>query len=509
MSTTSSGSTLTVSSGNSLLSPDNHGSSQNLIDSSDSSNSRQHGISRKGGSKSPQLESNVSSSSLLAERKLGAGVEALFDSPIGGSRRGLADSPALAASSLLADAASMSNKAAGQLNPGVTLTGAASGVPNSGSVSAEASEQRTSRLRVYYCRACCLMLWIQMIRLIVGLATDESPLTLDLRHLGSYKLRFLIPALCVAIQAAVVSLIFIRNCDESNWLVPFYSNKDYLIRSRSNFRPKMRDHQRRVNVSLILTCIFATICSCSFVLYLAHGNYESLSFKALISPSSLSEKEWQTVRSMKYLKFEAFGVLALVILDAIWAVYSTFTCFLVCFYFNLICSIMKQRFHTISKIIEDLAESDTTKTTNQARKITTLYLEHNEACELVDESNDFWQYLIFFTYFTYIPAYCYCLYNLFFVDFESWTSFITWVMHNQTGFIILLVSFSAAGVSTEVSSSYLFVVSCGYHVIAKQSSCCSCCCRRYIFSLLQNHQEFKSLNQVVTWRPQVSGNLFD
>ena len=148
---------------------------------------------------------------------------------------------------------------------------------------------------------------------------------------------------------------------------------------------------------------------------------------------------------------EQLVLAVLLALDVLWAVYSTYICFLVSFYFNLICSIMKSRFHGISKIIEDLAESNTTKTTNQARKITTLYLEHNEACELLDESNDFWQYLIFFTYFTYIPAYCYCLYNLFFVDFEAWPSFITWVIHTHTGFIILLISFSAAGVSTEVS----------------------------------------------------------
>lgn len=328
---------------------------------------------------------------------------------------------------------------------------------------------KNKRASSIYCRIVCLCLWFHVLRLLAGLVVEKSILTLDFYYLGNYRIHFLIPALCLAVQVAAVSLIFIRNNEETNWLVPFYSSKDYLIRSRSNFRPKIEDYTKRVNISIIVALLLAVTSSVSLSAYLIHCGMQSEAMQSMwMSMSSPSGDELSTTptattvartgvaaatgSSAADLFTERTVLTVLLVYDILWAIYSTHICFLVAFYFNLICSIMKSRFHGISKIIEDLAESNTTKTTNQTRKITTLYLEHNEACELLDESNDFWQYLIFFTYFTYIPAYCYCLYNLFFVDFEAWPSFITWVIHTHTGFIILLISFSAAGVSTEVSN---------------------------------------------------------
>lgn len=316
------------------------------------------------------------------------------------------------------------------------------------------SASSPNKARIIYNRLVCLMLWLHVLRLLVGLVIEKSVLTMDFFYLGAYRIHFLIPALCMAIQAAAVSLIFIRNNEETNWLVPFYSSKDYLIRSRSNFRPKLEDYTRRVNISVVLALSLAMISSISLAAYLMHCCMQSEALRASLGKPATSGSITSTTINSGTWNQESIVLLILLVYDIIWAIYSTYICFLVSFYFNLICSIMKARFHGISKIIEDIAESNTTRTSNQARKITTLYLEHNEACELLDESNDFWQYLIFFTYFTYIPAYCYCLYNLFFVDFEPWPSFITWVIHTHTGFIILLISFSAAGVSTEVSCSH-------------------------------------------------------
>lgn len=303
-----------------------------------------------------------------------------------------------------------------------------------------------SRWRRIYCRLVCLFLWLNAFRMLAALLVEKSPLTLDFFYLSTHRIHFLIPVVCLAIQAAAVSLIFIRNNDETNWLVPFYSSKDYLIRSRSNFRPKIEDYSRRVNVSVVLGLLLAVTSAVSVSAYLAHCAMQAESMQM-----GAGEGGAVPAAELARLRMERTALSLLLVNDILWAFYSAYICFLVSFYFNLVCSIMKARFHGISMIIEDLTESNTTKTINQARKITTLYLEHNEACELLDESNDFWQYLIFFTYLTYIPAYCYCLYNLFFVDFEAWPSFIIWVIHTHTGFIILLISFSAAGVSTEVS----------------------------------------------------------
>lgn len=363
--------------------------------------------------------------------------------------------------------------------PGGLETEATDEQDQSSSTGAGSSVSRAKRMRSFYCILVCVCLWLHVLRLLVGLLIEKSLITLDFYCLGAYRIHFLIPALCLAIQAAAVSLIFIRNNDETNWLVPFYSSKDYLIRSRSNFKPKIEDYTRRVNISVALALVLALISSISLSTYLIHcvgqsdlmlahsgpGGAPSPASTSLATtgssssssaaPASSTGSKAQVAGTGELTQMERMVLAGLLVYDVAWAIYSTYICFLVSFYFNLICSIMKSRFHGISKIIEDLAESNTTKTTNQARKITTLYLEHNEACELLDESNDFWQYLIFFTYFTYIPAYCYCLYNLFFVDFEAWPSFITWVIHTHTGFIILLISFSAAGVSTEVSISNL------------------------------------------------------
>lgn len=307
------------------------------------------------------------------------------------------------------------------------------------------------RSREIYCRLVCLFLWLNVLRTAASLYFEKSFFTLDFHYMGVMKATFQIPALCIGIQVAAVSSIFIRNNEETNWLVPFYSSKDYLIRSRSNFRPRMKDYTRRVNISVMLSLFLATVSSLSLSAYFMRSGLQSDALWSLYQAADASAAPSDAASALGSVSWERMSLLFLLVNDVLWAVYSTFICFLVSFYFNLICSIMKARFHYISKIIEDLAESNTRKTTNQARKITTLYLEHNEACELLDESNDFWQYLILFTYFTYIPAYCYCLYNLFFVDFAPWPHFITWVIHTHMAFIILLISFSAAGVSTEVS----------------------------------------------------------
>lgn len=368
--------------------------------------------------------------------------------------------------------------------------------------SSSVANSRMTRIRSIYCCVVCLGLWLHVLRLLIGLLVEKSLITLDFYYLGTYRIHFLIPALCLALQVAAVSLLFIRNNDETNWLVPFYSSKDYLIRSRSNFKPKIEDYTKRVNISVGLALVLALTSSASLSAYLIHcvmqseamqDTYSSPSpatnnlipstnaLTATTSASVAATGSLQSDQATSELdagkRVERTVLTILLVTDILWAIYSTHICFLVSFYFNLICFIMKSRFHGISKIIEDLAECNTTKTTNQARKITTLYLEHNEACELLDESNDFWQYLIIFTYFTYIPAYCYCLYNLFFVDFEAWPSFITWIIHTHTGFIILLISFSAAGVSTEVSvwhwheyTPFFFELEMRYRILISKSS---------------------------------------
>ena len=121
-------------------------------------------------------------------------------------------------------------------------------------------------------------------------------------------------------------------------------------------------------------------------------------------------------------------------------------------YFNLVCGALSQRFHQVCKEIERLAEEEPGPPGSKNEALTTLYYEHNEVCELVDESNTFWQSHIFFTYMTYIPCGCYTLYNLFFAEFDDLLGITTWTAFVHTIFVIGFVSISAASVSAEVRS---------------------------------------------------------
>lgn len=140
-------------------------------------------------------------------------------------------------------------------------------------------------------------------------------------------------------------------------------------------------------------------------------------------------------------------------------------------YFNVISNMLSKRFAVVCKEIEDLAEKENGAPGSKNNALMTLYAEHNEACELVDEANTFWQSYIFFTYtgylfyplqlrlysFTfaslhrYIPLTCYALYNVFFADFDDLLGPVTWTCFGQTIFLVGFVSVSAAKVSAEVT----------------------------------------------------------
>ena len=140
-------------------------------------------------------------------------------------------------------------------------------------------------------------------------------------------------------------------------------------------------------------------------------------------------------------------------------------------YFNVISNMMSKRFGVVGVEIEELAEKENGAPGSKNNALMILYAEHNEACELVDEANTFWQSYIFFTYTryqscgmhffpipnltsnvrSYIPLTCYALYNVFFAEFDALLGPVTWTCFGQTIFLVGFVSVSAAKVSAEVS----------------------------------------------------------
>lgn len=142
-------------------------------------------------------------------------------------------------------------------------------------------------------------------------------------------------------------------------------------------------------------------------------------------------------------------------------------------YYNVVTTMLNRRFADVCKEIEDLAEKENGPPGSKNNALMTLYAEHNEACELVDEANTFWQAYVFFSYTryhscplksigpffvmfassrSYIPLTCYALYNVFFADFDDLLGPVTWTCFGQTIFLVGFVSVSAAKVSAEVSS---------------------------------------------------------
>jgi hypothetical protein len=138
-------------------------------------------------------------------------------------------------------------------------------------------------------------------------------------------------------------------------------------------------------------------------------------------------------------------------------------------YFNLICLMLAKRFGVVCKDIEALAEQENGPPGSKNNALTTLYFEHNEVCELVDEANVFWQSYVFFTYMSYIPCACYALYNLFFADFDDLLAVVTWTSFFQTIFLIGYISVSAAGVSAEVGLLHAVVYSLLSHFLLESS----------------------------------------
>ena len=139
------------------------------------------------------------------------------------------------------------------------------------------------------------------------------------------------------------------------------------------------------------------------------------------------------------------------VFQIVWYFFLVYINYLVVAYFNLVCLMISKRFKTVCNEIEELADAEPGAPGSKNDQINQLYFDHNEVCELVDESNSFWQSYIFCTFMTYIPCACYVLYNIFFADFNTTLMVFTWGIFFHTLIILAIICISAADVSAEVS----------------------------------------------------------
>lgn len=70
-------------------------------------------------------------------------------------------------------------------------------------------------------------------------------------------------------------------------------------------------------------------------------------------------------------------------------------------YFEVVTNMISKRFREIAVKIEQLAEKDNAAPGSKNTELMNLYADHNEACELVDETNAFWNGYTFLTYIRY------------------------------------------------------------------------------------------------------------
>ena len=143
--------------------------------------------------------------------------------------------------------------------------------------------------------------------------------------------------------------------------------------------------------------------------------------------------------------------MAWTVINSIWFFYMAGILAFTVFYFNLVCRVISQRFSDIAKDIERLTEQDTVTAQAKCVALNALYFEHNEVCELVDESNSFWAGHIFNTYAIFIPGACYTLYCLFFSKWDPLLSATLWSLLSLTIIVVGFMSLSAAGVASEVT----------------------------------------------------------
>lgn len=86
------------------------------------------------------------------------------------------------------------------------------------------------------------------------------------------------------------------------------------------------------------------------------------------------------------------------VFQIVWYFYLAYINYLVVAYFNLVCLMISKRFKTVCEEIETLADAEPGAPGSKNDQINQLYFDHNEVCELVDESNSFWQSYIFCTF---------------------------------------------------------------------------------------------------------------
>ena len=194
---------------------------------------------------------------------------------------------------------------------------------------------------------------------------------------NNYRMYYLMPSFFLSLQAALCCTIFLTKEQELGWVVPFLSMGQIQVR---NTRITMDHtmHNTRINIIIFLVWLL------------------TLGTTAMVGIKTF-ETAWENFDQTTFRFWIPWMVFQIA-----WFFYFAYISYLVVSYFNLICLMIGKRFNTVCNEIEQLADSDPGPVNSKNEQINQLYFDHNEACELVNESNNFWQTYIFATFMTYM-----------------------------------------------------------------------------------------------------------
>ena len=88
----------------------------------------------------------------------------------------------------------------------------------------------------------------------------------------------------------------------------------------------------------------------------------------------------------------------------VWYFYLVYINYLVVAYFNVICLLTAKRFKMVGNDIEELADAGSGEPVTRNKQIKQLNFDYHVVWELVNESNEFWQFYIFSTFMWVLPS---------------------------------------------------------------------------------------------------------
>ncbi len=147
----------------------------------------------------------------------------------------------------------------------------------------------------------------------------------------------------------------------------------------------------------------------------------------------------------------SFGSLTFVIMT-IWTYYACVQFYGYNFAFHQICYYLTIRFKQCNKSLKKLLQDHEISSLNK------ILVEHNSICQLVSEYNTFWKIILFIDALMYSSLLCFTTYLGIFSSLKLWVKYMFAFLNICGMFCFLIIFFSAAFMSSEVSTEQVIKI---------------------------------------------------